>query len=282
MKKLLSILLIFTMLVILTTLVDAGTPPPRIIFRDKEQLMKMREMVKASDEELEKYLDGYFKRNGLMNREDVVNFLNLLDSLPIPYNEDMRFGSLTYYPDPEIQTFDMIFSSKTGERHTFRLFTGEDKGKSLFEEDMGGEMFIEIYRGQDNGRQIIVYSPPSAWGSYPNRHGNYTFPMEIEGFFISAGYVPGQSDAYVTAEDIYRHMTVTTIRDLLWIERPELITTDDELVTVDELTTADALTVLRAVAGITSLTDAESVRFGISGAPTTADALAILRKVAGL
>jgi len=48
------------------------------------------------------------------------------------------------------------------------------------------------------------------------------------------------------------------------------------------LTTTDALAVLRAVAGLTALTDAESARLGISGEATTADAVRILRSVAGL
>ena len=48
------------------------------------------------------------------------------------------------------------------------------------------------------------------------------------------------------------------------------------------LTTSDALAVLRAVAGLTALTDAESARLGISGEATTADAIRILRSVAGL
>jgi internalin A len=48
------------------------------------------------------------------------------------------------------------------------------------------------------------------------------------------------------------------------------------------LSTADALTILRAVAGVTALTDAEAARFEISGTPATADAMRILRVVAGL
>jgi hypothetical protein len=48
------------------------------------------------------------------------------------------------------------------------------------------------------------------------------------------------------------------------------------------LTTSDALTILRAIAGLTALTDEQSARFGINGEPDTADALRILRIVAGL
>jgi hypothetical protein len=49
-----------------------------------------------------------------------------------------------------------------------------------------------------------------------------------------------------------------------------------------DLTTADALTVLRAAAGITTLSDTDIARLGISGNPSTADALRILRVAAGL
>jgi hypothetical protein len=48
------------------------------------------------------------------------------------------------------------------------------------------------------------------------------------------------------------------------------------------LNTSDALMILRAVAGLTTLTDGEAARFGVSGEPTTADAMRILQVVAGL
>jgi hypothetical protein len=48
------------------------------------------------------------------------------------------------------------------------------------------------------------------------------------------------------------------------------------------LTTSDALTILRAIAGLTAMTDEEMARFGINGEPTTEDAMRILRSVAGL
>jgi hypothetical protein len=62
----------------------------------------------------------------------------------------------------------------------------------------------------------------------------------------------------------------------------EFLGRDIVLINERVLTTFDALTILRAIAGLTAMTDEEMARFGISGAPSTADALEVLRIVAGL
>jgi hypothetical protein len=62
----------------------------------------------------------------------------------------------------------------------------------------------------------------------------------------------------------------------------EFLGRDVVLANERRLTTADALMILKAATGLATLTDAEKVRFGISGEPTTADALRILRIAVGL
>ncbi|MDR2558015.1 MAG: hypothetical protein LBC86_00495, partial [Oscillospiraceae bacterium] len=166
------------------------------------------------------------------------------------------------------QTFSIRFSNETGERYSFRLFAGGDRGKSAFEESLNGEQLIEFIEVKDNGKQIIIYSAPASWGTFPSQNGGYQFPMEINGYFMRGGYSPGDSGITgVTLENIYRNMTVSSFADEPWWTN---------------FTTSDALAVLRAVSGLTALTDEQSAKLGISGEPTSADALEILRIVAGL
>jgi hypothetical protein len=269
MKKIISVILILIFFISLTTYVSAS-PPPQIIIWGEEELLKLREMTEADENELLDYLRhaNYFA-NGMKSREAAVAFLELLDSLLIPYEKGMRFSSFTYYPDSINQTFDISFRSEAGERHSFRLFAGGDRGKSAFEESLNGEQLVEAYRSQ-NGK-LIVYYPPTSWGTFPSERGGYQFPTEINGYFMRSGYSPGDSGITgVTLENIYRNMTVSSFAEAPW-----------SIISIS-FNTSDALMILRAVAGVTALTDGEMTRFEISGEPATADAMRILRVVAGL
>ncbi|MDR2558477.1 MAG: hypothetical protein LBC86_02890, partial [Oscillospiraceae bacterium] len=138
MKKIILIILILSIFTIPANAMQG--PPLQIIIWGEEELLKLREMTEADENELLDYLRhaNYFA-NGMKSREAAVAFLELLDSLPIPYETGMQFSSLTYYPDSEYQTFSIRFSNETGERYSFRLFAGGDRGKSAFEESLNGE-----------------------------------------------------------------------------------------------------------------------------------------------
>ncbi|MDR2559750.1 MAG: dockerin type I repeat-containing protein [Oscillospiraceae bacterium] len=279
MKYFLTTTLVFIYLFTLTISVNAAGSP-RIIIRNEEELSELRIMSEANDEELKNYLERkHYNDNGLYDREDVVDFLQLLDSLPIPYEEGMVFSSLTYYPDSTNKTINIHFNSETGQIYSFRLFTGGDRGRSLFERH--GEPLVETYRSQDN--KIIIYYPLEAWGSFPNANGIYYFPMEINGYLIRAIYNPNNRNITdVTPENIYGRMTVVSLRDVTWIERH--IKGD---VTGDgRVTTADALEILKYVAGMRSLIVGDDARAAADvngdGKIDTADALEVLRIVAGL
>jgi hypothetical protein len=273
---------------ILTLVIFAGfaltslsAPPPssQIAINSEDELTKLRMIAEAGKDEF-----TFSGHRELRRHEEVVAFLELLDSLPIPHNEGMKFNGLTYYPDSNYQTFDILFMNQTGEGHTFRIFAGGDRGKSIFENSLNGEQLIEVYRGQDNGRQIIVYSPLSAWGSFPNAHGGYRFPMEIDGFFISAGYNPWDSGITdITPESIYGNMTVTTIRDLTWLDRNQ----PGDIYEEGFVTTANALEILRFVVGLPNDIEGRPQAMAAAdvngdGVIDTADALEILRFVVGL
>jgi len=264
MKKVLVFLLI-TVMFIGFAFISLSAPPPQIIVRSEEELAEMREMAeKANDEELDVYLRRMHHRiNGLRNRENLIWFLELLDSLPIPYDTEMKFSSLVYYPTYESANFSIFFESKIEERYSYTFCTNEEREEGVIEK-MFGENVSLLYESQDG--RMRVYSPPPIWGRNPSSHGDFSFPMEIDGYFIVAKYFP-EGVAGVVQRDIFRGMTVVSLKDEPW-KTP--------------LTTADALTVLRAATGMATLTEAEVVRFGIDGEPATADALRILRVAVGL
>jgi hypothetical protein len=279
MKKILSLTFILIIFIAFTTTINARSSP-RITIRSAEELAEMRIMAESS--EIIEYLvrTGHYD-NGLETRADVVAFLELLDSLPIPHEEGMRFTGLTYYLGSENQIFVISFMNETREIQSFRLYIGGDNGRSIIQESLNEEQLIEIYRSQDG--KMIVYSPPKAWNSFPDERGLYFLPVEINGYFISAGYNPGNRNvSNVTPQSIYGNMTATTIRDLTWIDRNQ----PGDIFGEGRVTTENAIEILRFVAGLENDIRSQSVMAAADvngdGKIDTADALEILKIVAGL
>jgi hypothetical protein len=266
MKKALTIILIFVISIVLTTYASAE-PPAQIIIRGEEELAEMRRMAEASDEVLIDYLNRTAHSwNGITNREEVIAFLELLDSLPIPYGVGMRFNYLIYYPEFETQNISIFFESEIEEWHGFNFSTDREKEEGVVRRIFGEGVSL-LYECQDN--RMKIYSPPPIWRPIPDESGNFRFPVEIDGYFIITRYLPEDASTIVP-ENIYRNMTVSSFREAPW-----------STISVT-FTTSDALTILRAIAGMVTLTDAQIARYGISGEPSTVDAMSILRVVAGL
>jgi hypothetical protein len=279
MKKFLTVTLAFIIFVTFST--TANARPNQIFINSEEELLKMREMAEADGRELTPYLvrTGFYD-NGLRYRADVVAFLELLDSLPIPFIPGMIFTNVTYFPGRELF---IILVTETRERYCYSFFLTKDKGMSRVEE----QQLVEIHRINDNGRQIIIYSPDMS--IFPSEHGLYFFPMQIDGYFVQGFYnLPGgermpDMSPQKMFEEIFDDTTITSLRDLTWIERNIKGDIFDE----GFVTTANALEILRFVVGLendiwgrTSAMAAADVNG--DGVIDAADALEILRYVVGL
>jgi hypothetical protein len=279
MKKLLTATLAFIIFVTFTTYESLAAPSSRIIIRSEEELTKMREMAESDGAGITEYLvrTGYY-HNGLRYRADVIAFLELVDSLQIPHGVGMNFTGLIYSPGSEINIF---FESEADERHTFLFRLNAEREEGVVKRIFGEGIFL-LYENKSEG--VRVYSPPLSWGSFPDRNGGYRFPMEVNGFFIRGGYNPGnRSVTEVTPESIYGGMTVTTIRDLTWLDRNQ----PGDIYEEGFVTTANALEILRFVVGLendiwgrTNAMAAADVNG--DGVIDAADALEILRYVVGL
>jgi hypothetical protein len=260
MKKSLLIIIIFAIII---TPANAA-PPPQIIIRNEEELFEMREILNASDKEIEEFLfrTGHIW-NGMSRREHVVIFLDFIDSLPIPYIEGTRFSGISYYVISQ-RTY-ISFSTDIGETYSFRFIPNDEINRiPLLKLDLNG------------GRNVNVYSTPE---STFNEHGAIFYLMEIDGFLIRAGYNRGKDNEHITTfnpAEAYKDMIITSFAEAPW---STINTVEDEPIS---FTTAEALMILRAIAGVAALTEEEAARFEISGAPATADAVRILRVVAGL
>jgi len=260
MKMFLTATLIFAILITFTISASATPPPPTIYIRGDEKLAEMRRMVTANEEEFIDYLyrTDYFW-NGLRNREDIIQFLKFIDSLPIPYIEGTRFSQILYVVGND-DTY-ITFRTEIDEIYSFRY--------NYFVEnlDVNREPLFKHYINQDEYANVYSASPNSH-GNEVNERGAIFYIMEIDGMLVRTGYNRGDNEHITTfnPEEKYKDMIVTSFAESPWVIK---------------YSTSDALAVLRAVAGLTALSDAESARLGISGEATTADAVRILRSVAG-
>ena len=213
--------------------------PYIIVVYGEDELSLMRKMIEADEEELFNYLDRmHHSVNGMTSREDVVSFLELLDSLPIPYISETWLSCIDYYPESETKFFDVFFRNEIGEIYSFRFFTAGDRGKAMIEENISRDVrgqYIELFQSRDSKSQIKVFSPSDEWVSFSNERGILYFPMEIDGYFVRAIYNPGDSGKIsdVTPEEIYRDIVVTSFKDDVWLS--------DSIARSDERTVRDSL-----------------------------------------
>jgi hypothetical protein len=258
MKKLLIAALVF---VLLATPASALSPPPSISIRGDEELLEMRKMAEAEEEVLLNYLNRFsFIGVGLKSREDLISFLELIDSLPILYLPEMRFRDIWYVPSYN-NDFDISFESENGESFRFGIPSKERRAiVDFFEIEV-----TLIYECQD--KRMKIYTCLERW--FPSERGTYHFSMEIDGFIVHFTRFPRDNERSIDIflKEIHENMIITSFKDEPWRTT---------------LNTSDALLILQATAGLIELTHAQVVKFGIGGAPTTADALKILRIIAGL
>jgi hypothetical protein len=236
MKKTISFILVLIVFITFTISVNAA-PPSRIIIRGEEELAELRIMAEADDEELAKLLGGYFSDNGIRTRENLISFLELLNSLPIPYIKETKFSSLSYRP--ESQRVNIFFETEIGETHSYYYFLDENRNEASF--------------------------PTETQNLNLNEHGAISFTKIINGFSISVGYNRGNNEHITTFNpyEVYKDMTVSSFAEAPWSTIPVTFTTSDALAILrhvagiellpaadSEITTADALAILRIVAGL--------------------------------
>jgi hypothetical protein len=274
MKKFLTATLAFIIFVTFSTYVSAYTQ--QIIIRSEKELSELRIMAEADEEKLQDYLRKMNHRmNGMRSREDVVKFLDFVDSLPVPHIMGTKFeGILYHWNSPRIF---ISFFTDIGEVHSF--YFSPSSGNS----NTNRELLFKLPINQEE--YINVYSFSTSQGFELNDRGTIFFRMEIGGFIVRAGYNRGGNRNILTVnpEEMYKDMTVTSIKDLTWIVPYQVGDTYGE----GFVTTANALEILRFVVGLPNDIEGRPQAMAAAdvngdGVIDAADALEILRFVVGL
>jgi hypothetical protein len=270
MKKVLVLLLIIIMMIGFTF--NSSASPPRLLdVRSYEELVEIREMVEAGEKAFLNYLaeqevHSFYR---MINFEEIKTFLTVLDSLPIPIINGKELSMRTISYNLDVQEITAIsYICTDGYIYSFDIWDFRPMTAAERIEERYNEEPILLYQRKDGNVKIYAYPQ-----SILNEVRFNRFVMDFYGYFVWATYSHGDITDYsnICAEEILGGVTLGSINDLEVMHERRT-----------PLNTSDALTILRAVAGVTALTDAQITRYGISGAPATADALRILRIVAGL
>jgi hypothetical protein len=261
MKKLLLAIIIFVIFISFATPASAGNPPPPFDIRIKgeEELSEARKMVEADREDFFDYLIRTRKSVNYTSRRDIINLLEIFDSLP-PYTSEIQFEYIRNLFSTKI-TY-IVFSTDIGERYSFRYieeYIDREHLKFLFELDMNFENRVKVYSSADSKDFAL------------NWRGDITFIMDIDDFILRVTYNRGENNEHILSvnpEEMFKFLYGVEP----WVDEPE----------PEPLTTADALIILQAAVGLATLSDEDIARFGIDDTPTTADALRVLRLAVGL
>lgn len=144
----------------------SGEHPVSIYFHSLSAYKELFEAVNYTDEELDAFLHAYPEyhvANGIANREELLAFIKLIESTPLPFFADESviegFG-LEYQPDAKV--FDVIYGIG-GQRYRFTIWdVGNEASDSIHEDSnvttvsthMIGDIEIGLY---NSGTENIYY-----------------------------------------------------------------------------------------------------------------------------
>ena len=149
----LALIMSFTFTVPFALMADANEPYASVIVRGLDKLEEMRGMLAKSDEELEAYLDTIPGR-GLNSREDLVNFLELVDNAPVPRLIDGEISAIEYHP--KYDELDIFIEASNGDRVHLEYYLSMDPSEGVERFSSDKSTLSQPVKSQDE--RITVYS----------------------------------------------------------------------------------------------------------------------------
>ena len=196
--------------------INQGVPLPSIGLRSLAQLDEMREMILCTDEEkLDQYLRS-IEGAGAKSREDLVSFLNMVDSLPIL---EILEGDITWISHQNITTDggnDVVFITTRNANGDWTrveyLVWVKDVDAAIEFREAHGEFEDSTMEGpiQSEDGRITVYAQVKR----PHRSGiGYivTWTVVVDGILARVVYYSEEVDD-IHAADIFDDLTIGTLK----------------------------------------------------------------------
>jgi len=195
-----------------------SNPPPIVVLGSMEEFNKLKELLSESDDAIIKeYLNNAVK-NCLENREELIAFFEMLDSLPIPFIPTCKVDAIAYWPGNDHYGFvNVLFESEKGERFSFYFrkhhdlkILGNVERNIEIVFDTSPQLFYQI-----EAENIKVFEYP---GEKIPEQKLVEFLMDINGYYVLTGYRNESIENIleVTPEQIYADLTLGNINDVIW------------------------------------------------------------------
>lgn len=198
-----------------------GEPNPSISVRSLEQLEEMRKMAEIEDEEaLASYLQSV-EGGGAHSREDLTNFLKLVDTLPV-----IKFmeGEITYISlqtgnatDSDNYNDNLLITTtaKNGDWTNINYCLSVKNVSAEIEKRKADGAFadskIENPIESKNGR-IKVYSETRE--KHVSGNGDViNWTLDVDGIFAQAVYYTSNSES-IDTENVFENVYITSISEM--------------------------------------------------------------------
>ncbi len=196
-------------------------PNPSINIHGLEELEKMREMAESKDEEaLNLYLRSV-KGGGAHNREDLIAFLDLIDSLPILKLIDGEINRICH-EEGELPTTgeyynEVIISTRTAnEEYTMIVFSlmiddipAEIERRKKVDSEFADALLDKPLHGKD-GRIKVFFETRK---EHPSGIGDFiTWILDLDGIYTGVIYYTKHADE-VRANEVFQNVVIQSISD---------------------------------------------------------------------
>lgn len=203
----LALIMSFTFTIPFALMADANEPPYSIDVRGLDKLEEMRGMLAKSDEELNPYLDT-IPGGGLNSREDLVNFLELLDSTPVLKLIDGEVTWICHYPEDDVLYISTKAPNGDWVRLEYYLSMDPSEGVERFSSDKS--TLSQPVKSQDE--RITVYSQVKE--PHPSGTGETVeWALTLDDTFVYAVYYT-ISASDIEAETVFGNPEIKKISEL--------------------------------------------------------------------
>ena len=196
------------------TLSNSGQMDPvrAIVLRNTQQLQEMQDMANTQDTQaLQQYLLS-LEGGGADNREDIVEFLNVVEELPIPDIIDGKVFFIQYRSDAQDATISVMARDGSWIRITYYLYADSNSLEDRYEsgEFADSELDAPIY-SNDNTNSIFNENR----APYPVGTGSeIVWDIQLSGITAQIYYYTNNADA-VDTQVLMENLKVTNLADYL-------------------------------------------------------------------
>ena len=194
-----------------------------IYVQDNVTLEELRNAIDNPEMNENEFLDYAISLRAVGGRgiikNDFVSFLNLIDSLEVPVLPNAKLSYIEYSPDRFYGRFTLSYLSEEGELYRFTFFPFSDNFyfDNMITNYTNEEPALLYQKNEENIKvyENNVYSTP----------GTCWFCLDISGKFYEASFSNSDLKAgiidisMITAEDVYKDLTVGPLKNVTWIDR---------------------------------------------------------------